>query len=391
MALTLNEIYTSTKNKYSLNLLCGEAGLRNIINWVYVSEDINTADFLRGGELVVTTGLSFHDSSWLYDFIDRLIKHHTCGIIINIGTYILEENITKDILELCDKHNFPLFTMPWEIHIYDITHDYYNRIFQDAHIDSTITDAFLSLIRMDDNVNHSVKLLEDYNFLLEDNYCICVLSFSSSDNTFEDLHHNFLFSINSYLKIHQLKHHVALYKNTFLFICHNETLGEIQIIIENLFLHLKKYYKKLDFQIGIGSSIPNLRELSSSYAKALAALTMSTYHNRSIYSFEDMGFFKLLLSINDVNLLKDYANSYLDKLIKYDEIHHSNYLETLRQYLLHNGSIQLIASAMFCHRNTINYRIHMLKENMGYDLEDTKVRYDLMTSFYILDYLKILL
>lgn len=391
MALTLNEIYSQTKTLYNLNLLCGENGLSNIVNWVYISEDINNADFLRGGELVITTGLSFHDSSWLYNFIEKLIKQHTCGIIVNIGKYIHVDDITNDILKLCNEHNFPLFVMPWEIHIYDITHDYYNRLFQDAHIDSTITDAFLSLIRQDDNTNHSIKLLEDYSYLENESYCIFILSYLSADTDTKDLQQHLLFSVNSYLKLNQLKYRVALYKNNILFVCHNETVEKIKKILTPFLDYLRKYYLQLEFHIGVGNSTFQLKELSLSYRQALAALTMSTHQKKPTYTFEEMGFFKLLLSVNDENVLKDYAYGYLGKLIEYDNLHNSNYLETLRQYLLYNGSIQMIAHAMFCHRNTINYRIHVLKENLDYDLENTQIRFNLMASFYIIDYLRILL
>ena len=43
--------------------------------------------------------------------------------------------------------------MPWEVHIYDITRDYYNRIFMDTQKDTSITDAFLSFIE-EDSLHH---------------------------------------------------------------------------------------------------------------------------------------------------------------------------------------------------------------------------------------------
>ena len=48
---SLKSIYEQTKAKYRLELAAGEDGLDGIFNWVYISEDLNTADFLQGGEL----------------------------------------------------------------------------------------------------------------------------------------------------------------------------------------------------------------------------------------------------------------------------------------------------------------------------------------------------
>ena len=56
MPLTLNELYTQTKQQYHFSMIAGEAGIDHIMNWVYVSEDSSTHDFLKGGELTSRQG-----------------------------------------------------------------------------------------------------------------------------------------------------------------------------------------------------------------------------------------------------------------------------------------------------------------------------------------------
>ena len=80
MPLTLNELYTQTKHQYHLSMIAGETGIDHIMNWVYVSEGSSTHDFLKGGELIITTGINCQDEASLYDFIETMIKSHTCGI-----------------------------------------------------------------------------------------------------------------------------------------------------------------------------------------------------------------------------------------------------------------------------------------------------------------------
>ena len=67
----------------------------------------------------------------------------------------------------------------------------------------------------------------------------------------------------------------------------------------------------------------------------------------------------------------------------------TNYLETLHQYLLCNGSIQHVASNMFCHRNTITYRMRVIEDHWDLKLDDTVERFHLMTAFFIRDYLNL--
>ena len=38
-------------------------------------------------------------------------------------------------------------------------------------------------------------------------------------------------------------------------------------------------------------------------------------------------------------------------------------------------------SKMFCHRNTINYRLRIIKEELEYDLSDAEVRFQLMAAY----------
>ena len=47
MPLTLNELYTQTKQQYHFSMIAGEAGIDHIMNWVYVSEDSSTTVRMR--------------------------------------------------------------------------------------------------------------------------------------------------------------------------------------------------------------------------------------------------------------------------------------------------------------------------------------------------------
>jgi DNA-binding PucR family transcriptional regulator len=147
------------------------------------------------------------------------------------------------------------------------------------------------------------------------------------------------------------------------------------------------YFNAHTFYIGIGGQTSSMPRLKAGYLQALAAMSMAKYQKMNTYRFDNMGFFRLLFSVNDANLLDSYVHEHLGALLDYDKAHNSNYTETLHQYLMNDGSIQAIADTMFCHRNTINYRVHSLKESFGFDLESAQVRFDLMTSFLIREYL----
>ena len=159
--------------------------------------------------------------------------------------------------------------------------------------------------------------------------------------------------------------------------------------IFSLISTLKSSFKKMQIYAGIGSSVHTLREIRVSYQRSLAALVYAANNGQEIARFEEMGFFRILHSVNDKNLLMAYHDEYLKNIEEYDEIHDTNYLETLHQYLLCNGSIQHVASNMFCHRNTITYRIRVIEDHWNLKLDDTVERFHLMTAFFIRDYLNL--
>lgn len=139
MAILLGDLLEATGKKYELQLIAGAGGLKHEMSWVYVAEDYTNASFLRTGELIISTGALYdHTEAWLLRFIRTLSEHDTCGLILNTGKHLFLPDITETVIAFCDQHDFPLLIMPWHIPIYDITRDYYDRIFVDMKTENSI-------------------------------------------------------------------------------------------------------------------------------------------------------------------------------------------------------------------------------------------------------------
>lgn len=90
MAVSLEKIYYTAMRKYDLKLVAGTAGIWNIVSWIHLVEDVQVADFLKGQELVVITGISRPDGEQLLEYTKRLYENEASGLIINIGPFIRE-------------------------------------------------------------------------------------------------------------------------------------------------------------------------------------------------------------------------------------------------------------------------------------------------------------
>ena len=157
------------------------------------------------------------------------------------------------------------------------------------------------------------------------------------------------------------------YRDSLLLIGSDRNLTYFHDFLEKLLKHLEIVFGKDTYAVGIDKTVHQLSLLEESCRSAFVALTLGQFHRKTIYSFEEMGFFQILFAVND-----------------------REYTETLHQYLLENGSIQAIAARMFCHRNTINYRLRILRENFGLDLDDYQTRFRFMTAFAVKEYLDLI-
>ncbi|MEI3322002.1 MAG: PucR family transcriptional regulator ligand-binding domain-containing protein [Eubacterium sp.] len=101
MSLTLEYFYQKTNQNYNLNLLTDSVSLNKKITWVYLLDDVNNSSFVRGGELIITTGLTTKNTKKLDYLINEAYTKGACGVIINTGMYI--KTVPSRIIEFGEK------------------------------------------------------------------------------------------------------------------------------------------------------------------------------------------------------------------------------------------------------------------------------------------------
>ena len=88
MAIILEEIYEVALHRYNMKLVAGGRGLRNLVDWVHTVEEMDYVSFLKGRELIITTGIREKDEETLVRFVKSLHETGASGLVINIGKYI---------------------------------------------------------------------------------------------------------------------------------------------------------------------------------------------------------------------------------------------------------------------------------------------------------------
>lgn len=109
---------------------------------------------------------------------------------------------------------------------------------------------------------------------------------------------------------------------------------------------------------------------------------MKAKHRSTIY-YDRLGAQKIILSVDDSQVLSDFMKVTLGALIRYDEENQTNYLALLKRYLDQNGSVQKVAEELFVHRNTVNYQLNKIKKILECDLDTMEKRFQIMLAFQI--------
>lgn len=242
-----------------------------------------------------------------YIHIHILERRGTCGLILNTGRHIFEEDITDEIVRLCHLYSFPLFTMPWDTRIFDITHDYYNRIFEDSRDDGNMTAAFQNILMGNSLTDEQTDTIKGSGF---NNGCYNVLSIGTEATD------EFMYILQKVCNNTDLVFHAFVYD------------GNPTVILRC-------------------PSSGSIADKCSDIAEQLGGV------------------------------------------IEYDKTHHSALTDTLYEYLKCSGSVQHISEKMFCHRNTINYRLRIIKEELEYDLSNAEVRFQLMAAYKLREIRKV--
>jgi purine catabolism regulator len=122
-----------------------------------------------------------------------------------------------------------------------------------------------------------------------------------------------------------------------------------------------------DVTAGAGSSVvPS--EAGRSLREAGYALQICRVEGRPSADFASLGTYRLLLTLQEPDALRAFADSVLAPLDRYDAEHGGELIPSLRAFLDHNARWEAAAAGLFVHRHTLRYRMRKVEELTGRDL-----------------------
>jgi purine catabolism regulator len=129
---------------------------------------------------------------------------------------------------------------------------------------------------------------------------------------------------------------------------------------------------KLGAAVRIGAGSPgDPAEIGRGLREARYALQVCRLEGWSQAGFEQLGTYRLLLSLADPHALRAFADAMLSPLDAYDREHGGELVPSLAAFLDHNARWEAAAAALYVHRHTLRYRIRKVEELTGRDLSSS--------------------
>ncbi len=386
MSIMVKKIYKNGTFLYNMKLIAGQNGLNNLVQWVHIIEDDNVISFLHGNELVFTAGILNNKKDWLLNFAIKLKQVNASAFVVNLGPHTSE--IEENVIDYCNEVNLPLFTIPWETRMVDMTRDFCHRILNNVQTENNLSTTIKNIVFNVGDLETQILQLERYGYQRDSMLCFISITISNIDNTsFEDYQLEVKMIAEKAAKnIHEL-YISFLYQDSLILVLVNYTNAEIDTFVKDFFKNASEKLKQFNINLGISSNQIGLNNQNKNFEKAISAMKMASNLKEPYLYYDRLGIYKILYATSDKGILRSYYNDTIGKLVAYDRENDSKFTELLRIYLENNGSIQLVSEKLYVHRNTVLNHLKKIESIVGVDPLELEGRVNLYMGFYIKDIL----
>lgn len=356
-----------------LKLLGGKDGLDKIVRCPYVTLTRTIAKWVHGGELMFVSIKDLScDAAQLLQLFNEGYQKNLAGVVLLVGTG--ENLFLDDLITAADSFCLPLFQMPYELPLVEITEEISSFIIQDKlrlqFTNELMIDIF-SAQTHDQQALISKAML--YHYDISGAHRIAIISINNLQAIFHE--NNSLLIKKSLVYMESLQGIVDA-------ICRKRNWNVPEFIngnmlvlllpsaahteIEKMFMEIYEYIEKnLDnphIFISIGEEYSSLSQMRRSHLEAKRANSFAAKENKHIIFYENLGFYKVLYEITNKQIMNNFSDKVLLSLKKYDKENHTALIRTLRIYLHENCNLVKTAKELYIHRNSLIYRIKKIEE-----------------------------
>jgi len=347
-----------------LELASGHESAKTHVRWVHSTELSDPTPWLRGGELLLTTGIQLEGPKTQREFIERLAGHAIAGL--GFGTGFKHKRLPAALVAAARKRSFPLFEVPYELPFIAITERAFAQLVNERYemlqrnmAGDVLAEALTGHLYPED----LQARLRPFGISEQ----IAVLAFSLADPTAAAA------ALERMLERERVGSLVAIRAGL---LCAVIDAGGVDPV--ELARRIRAELESPFGRIGAAASRPApTHSLRLSFHEARCALEAVRLRNGdapAVASYADLGAFQLLLSLQDDDALISYCRSVLGPVEQGEGDYGEELLRSLDVFIEHNGHWEKAAGALYCHRHTLRYRIRRVEQLSGRDFSRARDR-----------------
>jgi PucR family transcriptional regulator, purine catabolism regulatory protein len=368
-----------------LALATGEENAQANVRWVHSTELLDPTPWLRGGELLLTTGLQLMGAKPQREFVERLAEHEIAGL--GFGTGFVHKKLPAAILGAARKRGFPLFEVPYELPFIAVTERVFAQLLNERYellqrnmAGDVLAEALTGRLYPDELQSRLRP------FGIGESAAVLAFALREPGTAASTLE-----AILERTGAHSL---VALRNGLLCAVvdCNGQTAlvaspvaaetseGEDDPLSSPIEL-ARRVRRELQARFGEvraaasrAGPTQNLRRSFHEARCALEAVRLGNGSTPEVASYKDLGAFQLLLSLQDDDALASYCQSVLGPVEVDEGEYGDELLRSLDVFIEQNGHWEKAAQALYCHRHTLRYRIKRVEQLTGRDFSHARDR-----------------
>jgi purine catabolism regulator len=347
-----------------LELASGHEAAKAHVRWVHSTELPDPTPWLRGGELLLTTGIQLDTAKVQRELIDRLADHEIAGL--GFGTGFRHKRLPAALLAAARKRSFPVFEVPYELPFIAITERAFAQLVNERYemlqrnmVGDVLAEALTGHFYPDE----LQARLRPFGIGAQ----VAVLAFTPKDPSAAAS------ALERILEREQVHNLVAIRVGLLCAVIDADGVDPMELA-RKIRRELAARFGELRAAASRAAPTHSLRLSFHEARCALEAVRLQNGDAPEVASYSDLGAFQLLLSLQDDDALISYCRGVLGPVEQGEGDYGDELLRSLDVFIEHNGHWEKAANALFCHRHTLRYRIRRVEQLTGRDFSNARDR-----------------
>lgn len=346
-----------------LELASGHEAAQAHVRWVHSTELEDPTPWLRGGELLLTTGMQLNGPKSQRELIEQLADHRIAGL--GFGTGFRHKRLPAALVAAARKRGFPLFEVPYELPFIAITERAFAQLVNERY--EMLQRNMAGDVLAEALTGHLYP--EELQARLRPfgiGETAAVLAFAVDDPSAAAA------PLERALERERTSSLVAIRAGLLCAVVDGS--GDPVELARTLRGELAARVGDVRAAASRPAPAQSLRLSFHEARCALEAVRLQNGGAPEVASYRDLGAFQLLLSIQDDDALLSYCRGVLGPVEQGEGDYGEELLRSLDTFIEHNGHWERAAAALYCHRHTLRYRVRRVEQLTGRDFSSARDR-----------------